>query len=156
MKYKLVNNIITLTNVEVRFNKELWIAYKNEDITLLDVKRFNILDDEIGKLNKKACTMLVTLIAGALIGVEMYLNTLSVEAFNGLSAIDKLGNTFLGIFKGIAHWAIIISAFLELVKAVMKGGSNATEILGLIFKYGLIYSSIYLIPALFDLIRTSF
>lgn len=134
------------------------VAYKNDEISLLDVKRLNILDEEIGKLNKSTHTMLVILLAGTLIGLEMYMNTLSVQALapGGLSAIDKLGNTFLGIFKGIAHWAIIISAFVELVKSVMKGGSNATEILGLIFKYGLIYSSIYLIPAMFDLIRTNF
>lgn len=149
---KLFNNI--LTN-EVTFTHQQWKMYKNKELSLLEIKQLNYLDNEISKLKGKNYNILVFLSASALMAIKKYEDGLCVSCSN-LGAIDKLGNTFLGVFKGIAHWVILIVAFIELIKAIMKGGNSTTEIIGLVFKYAVIYSSIYLIPEVFDMVKETF
>lgn len=157
MKKNLIDSLIVCTNTKVNFTHEMWTDYKNGDITLAEVKQLNILDEKIGELDSKTHTVVATILAGFLTGVEMYKNSLAVTTFANapLSGIDKVGNIFLGIFKRISFWIILIMAFIELGKAVLRG-APITEILGVVFKYGLIYASVFLLPEMFDLIRGSF
>lgn len=158
MKKNFIDNLIVCTNTKVTFNREMWTAYKNGDITLSEVKELNMLDKKIGELDSKTYTVLVTITAGFFTGLKMYQDTLAVSAFAGegaLSGIDKIGNIFLGIFKRVAFWIILIMGFVELAKAVLRG-APVTEIIGVVFKYGLIYASVFLLPEMFDAIKGVF
>ncbi|WP_066892896.1 hypothetical protein [Clostridium nigeriense] len=156
MKKNFIDNLLTLTNKEITFNKEQWKAYKKGILTLEDVYKINRVDKEIGKLNKTAYNLLAFMVAGVVGGIEVYKNTLTVQVSNPVGAIDTLGNTFLGIFQGLGRWVALIMAFIEIVKSIMKGSTNTSEIFGIIFKYVIVFATMYLLPYFFDVVASAF
>lgn len=160
MKRNLMDNLIVLSGIEVSYTQEQFKAYRNGEMTLEEVYKMNLLDKEIGKLNKVAYNALLFMVAGAVGAIEAYknMNPACAPVFAGdpMSAINTLGDTFLGIFQGVGRWVALIMAFIELIKAIMKGSSNTSEIFGIIFKYVLIYASMFLIPWFFDVVKGAF
>lgn len=156
MKKNFINNLLILTNRQITFNAEQWRAYKNGILTLDDIYKINLVDKEISKLNKTAYNVLAFMVAGVVGVIEAYQNTLTVQVSNPIGAIDTLGNTFLGIFQGLGRWIVLIMAFIEIVKAVMKGSSSTSEIFGIIFKYVVIFATMFLLPYFFDVVASAF
>lgn len=156
MKKNLKDSLLILTKKEVTFNGEQWKAYKEGVVTLDDVYKINLVDKEIGKLNKIAYNALAFMVAGAVGAIELYKNTLTVQVSNPIGGIDVLGNTFLGIFQGLGRWVALIMAFIEIIKSLMKGSTNTSEIFGIIFKYVLVFATMYLLPYFFDVVAGSF
>lgn len=156
MKKNFINNLLILTNRQITFNAEQWRAYKNGILTLDDIYKINLVDKEISKLNKTAYNVLAFMVAGVVGVIEAYQNTLTVQVSNPIGAIDTLGNTFLGIFQGLGRWIVLIMAFIEIVKAVMKGSSSTSEIFGIIFKYVIIFATMFLLPYFFDVVASAF
>jgi uncharacterized membrane protein len=156
MKKSFIDSLLIVTNTEVTFNPEQWKAYNEGILTLDDVYRINRVDKEIGKLNKTAYDLLAFLIAGVVGGIEAYKNTLTVQTSNPINAIDTLGNTFLNIFQGLGRWVALIMAFIEIVKSIMKGSTSTSEIFGIIFKYVIVFATMYLLPYFFDVVASAF
>lgn len=161
MKKNYMDTILTLSNAQITFTGAQWKAYSNGELSLEDVYRINLVDKEIGKLNKVAYNALLFMVAGTIGAIEAYknMNPACAPVFannDPMSAINTLGSTFLGIFQGLGRWVILIMAFIELIKAVMKGSSNTSEIFGIIFKYVLIYASMFLTPWFFDVVAGAF
>lgn len=156
MKKNLIDNLLILTNREITFNKEQWKAYKEGILTLEDVYKINLVDKEIGKLNKTAYNLLAFMVAGLVGGIEAYKNTLTVQVSNPVGAIDTLGNTFLNIFQGLGRCVTLIMAFIEIIKSIMKGSTNTSEIFGIIFKYVIVFATMYLLPYFFDVVASAF
>ena len=164
MKRNLMDSLIRVANIEVTFTQEQFRGYRNGELTLEDVYKINLVNKEIGKLNKVAYNSLLFLVAGTVGTIEAYkkMNT-SIPVFNNtlmvgnpIGAIDTLGNTFLGIFQGLGRWVTLIMAFIEIVKAVMKGSSSTSEIFGIIFKYVIIFATMFLLPYFFDVVAGAF
>lgn len=156
MKKNFIDSLIILTNREVTFNTEQWKGYNEGILTLEDVYRINLVDKEIGKLNKTAYNLLAFMVAGAVGVIEAYKNTLTVTTSNPIGSIDNLGNVFLGIFQGLGRWVILIMAFIEIIKAVMKGSSSTSEIFGIVFKYVIVFATMFLLPYFFDVVAGAF
>ena len=156
MKKNLIDSLITVSNIKVNFTVEQWKAYSSGLLSLEDVYRINRIDKEIGKLGKTSYNILLVLLASSIGVIKAYENTLTVVVNNPMEAIDVLGTTFLNVFKGVGYWITLIMAFIELIKSIMKGSSNTTEIFGIVFKYVLIYATMFLIPWFFDLIKMAF
>lgn len=156
MKKNLKDSLLILTKKEVTFNGEQWKSYKEGVLTLDDVYKINLVDKEIGKLNKTAYNALAFIVAGVVGAIEVYKNTLTVQVSNPIGGIDVLGNTFLGIFQGLGRWVALIMAFIEIIKSLMKGSTNTSEIFGIIFKYVLVFATMYLLPYFFDVVAGSF
>lgn len=156
MKKNLIDRLIVASNIKVNFTAEQWKAYNSGVLSLEDVYRINRIDKEIGKLGKTSYNILLVLLASSIGVIKAYENTLTVVVNNPMEAIDALGTTFLNVFKGVGYWIALIMAFIELIKSIMKGSSNTTEIFGIVFKYVLIYATMFLVPWFFDLIKLSF
>lgn len=156
MKKNFIDSLITLTNIQVTFNKDQWTAYEEGTLSLTDVYKMNLVDKEIGKLNRTAYNLLVFMVAGAVGAIEIYKNTLTIEVANPVGAIDTLGYTFLNIFQGLGRWVALIMAFIEIVKAIMKGSTSTSEIFGIIFKYVIVFATMYLLPYFFDVVAGAF
>jgi hypothetical protein len=156
MKKNFLDNLITLTNVEVTFTSEQWKTYKQGRVTLSEVHKMNLVDKEIGKLNRTAYNLLIFMVAGVIGAIEIYKNTLTVPVSNPVGAIDVLGNTFLNIFQGLGRWVTLIMAFIEIVKSIMKGSTSTSEIFGIIFKYVIVFATMFLLPYFFDVVASAF
>lgn len=75
-------------------------------------------------------------------------------AGNPLEKIDEAGLVFFGIIKKMSYWLCLIGCVLEILKIVMNGQSK--DVGRIIIKYLLIFSTLYIVPWMFDLIMTIF
>lgn len=156
MKNNLIDDLLTLSNIKISMSRDQFRSWRNDELTLTEIKLINKADKEIGKLNKIAYNTLLVAVAGTISAFKIYENTLTVTCMNPMSGIDSLGTTFLGIFQGLGRWVCLIMAFIELIKAVMKGNSNTSEIFAIILKYVLVYASMFLVPYFFDIVSGAF
>lgn len=88
------------------------------------------------------------------LATAMYLNPVVAYAEADLTKIDGLGNRFLNTIRVGGYWIILIVAVADIIRIAIKGSKN--EIGNAIIKYLLIYSSMYILPLLFDMIREVF
>ncbi|WP_051350722.1 hypothetical protein [Caloramator sp. ALD01] len=71
-----------------------------------------------------------------------------------LSKVDKAGITILTIIRRVGYWACIILALMDIVKNLMEGDTKS--IWETIAKYTVAFTTLYLLPWLFDLIAAIF
>lgn len=93
-------------------------------------------------------------ILATLLGIAMFLNPVKASAAMDYAKIDSLGGKFLSLARAGGYWIIVIVATIDIIKSAMRGGKN--QIGSTVVKYILIYTSMYLLPELFDLIRGVF
>ena len=104
---------------------------------------------EFKKKKNREREILVTLL-----GIAMFLNPIKASAAMDFSKIDALGGKFLSLARAGGYWIILIMATVDIIKCAMRGDKN--QIGNSFLKYLLIYSTMYLLPELFNLIRDVF
>ncbi|NFN06084.1 hypothetical protein FDB50_15375 [Clostridium botulinum] len=134
--------------MEVVMSHKQFLEWKYGDKTTIDIKLENLGIKNKMKLEK-------TLVIGLAIGGFLINHPTTVFALE-LDEIDKLGNTFLEIIRKASYWVILAVAITDICKTSLKGGNNNSEIFKLIVRYVLIYSSLFLMPYLFDLVEGAF
>lgn len=151
MKSKIINCLITFSNVEVTFTLEEWRAYNNNEITSLEVILGHSCNVDVIKY-KKYMTFAVTM------AVSFVLMTLEANAstFKGIETIDNLGATFVGIIQQAGYWICFAKGLVDIIKELLKGGDKADSIGRILFKYVLAFASFYLLPFLFNIIKENF
>lgn len=150
MKSKLINSLVTLTNVEVVFTLDEWKAYKNDEITSLDIILEHKYNMEFYKY-RKFITFGVTLaISFILMSLEAHAATVG-----DVNSIDLLGEKFVHMIQKAGYWICFAKGLVDIIKELLKGGDKADGIGRIMFKYVLAFASFYLLPFCFDLIRTS-
>lgn len=87
------------------------------------------------------------------VGSLMYCQTVMAKAAD-LGRINKGGLTILGLMQNLGYWIAIIMAATEIIKNLMQGDTKSTG--KSIMKYSLGYGSLYLLPWIFDLIKSIF
>jgi len=85
-----------------------------------------------------------------LLGLSLYFK----DAFAATKGIDPLGITLLGLIRHWAYWILLIWCIVEVIKSGLEGESKKT--LSIIMKFVIIFSSMYLIPSIFDAIVDAF
>jgi len=95
--------------------------------------------------NKSTRNFIVVLLASV-----MYAS----NAFAAGKGVDSLGNTLLTLIRQWAYWVILIMCIVEVIRAGVSGDSK--KILSIVSKYVIVFASMYLVPSLFDAIRSSF
>lgn len=133
--------------MEIVMNHQQYIDWKYGNKTSLDIK-FENLGLNSKKLQRE-------LVVGLAVGGFLISHPTIVSGLD-LGAIDKLGNTFLSIVRKASYWIVLILSLTEICKASLKGGSNTSEVGKIIVKYLLIYSALFLMPWLFDLVEEGF
>ena len=80
-------------------------------------------------------------------------NLLCTESVNAAN-IDTAGIKILGICRNVGYWMCLIMASIEIIKSLMQG--NTKGVSSIIVKYGLGYGSLFIMPWIFDLIKSLF
>lgn len=161
MKNKLINCLIEKSNIQVTFTEEQWRDYKNNKTNLLAVKlnnNFNINSIQNSNLlnfninNSKYKKIIVFGITLTLIIISTNIKTYAAANTDGL---EELGRTFVDIIQLAGYWLCFSKGLIDIIKEVLKGGDKAEGIAKILINYTLAFASFYLLPTLFDLIKTS-
>ena len=83
-----------------------------------------------------------------------YTSTVLADTKDATDKINTGGFMILGVMQTIGYWLCIISCIMEILKVVMNGSSK--DVGKIILKYVLVFSSLYLMPWLFNLIKVVF
>lgn len=98
----------------------------------------------------------VMITMGLAVGLILLNSTIAVAGQPNLNGIDRLGNTFLSLVRKSGYWICLVMGAVNCIKVGLQGGDKAGDIMKVIFKYVLIFASLYLLPFLFDLVKESF
>ena len=78
----------------------------------------------------------------------------NVLAATNTGKIDVAGIAILGICRQIGYWACIIMCCIEIIRSLMQGDTKGIS--KIISKYVLGFGALYLMPWIFDLIKSIF
>lgn len=151
MKHKLINCLVTISNVEVTFSQQQWTDYKNNDVSLFNVATNDAFNIDLIRY-KRYITFGVALSLGFLLTTVQANASTSV----GPDSITNLGRTFVSIIQQAGYWICFAKGLIDIIKEVLKGGDKAEGIGKIMVKYVLAFSSFYLLPFLFDMIKNNF
>lgn len=152
MKRNLINGLVELSNTEVTMSIEQFKLYRNGSLSLLEIKIINDLEEEIGWIvtnEKQLYKHIVICIAFLLTTTSMAV----IPRAAGLDSIDSLGNTFLNVVRRTMYWICLIKGLVDVGREVSRGGDNIGNIGKIVLKYVLAFSTLYIMPDLFDLVR---
>lgn len=150
MKNKLINGIVSMSKIKVSMNKDQFIAYKKGDMSLLDIKMF---DKVFNQINKNKVLKLNVIIGIACLLVTLNSNT--ALAIDATSKIDDLGSKSLVIIQVCAYWLCLIMCGVSVMKAVLSG-KDKKDIGEIILGFLLAFAAVYFMPWLFDIVKSSF
>lgn len=167
MKNKLINCLVAKTNIQITFStKEQWDAYRENRTNLLAIKLkndFNIgknfedaekeLDFVINGFNYKKAVVFAMALSFVIINRNI---TAHAATFIGEDGLVSLGENFVGLIQTAGYWICFAKGLIDIIKEVLKGGEKADGIAKILMKYTLAFSSFYLLPVLFDMIKRSF
>lgn len=131
---------LTLNNKLV-FNKEF---YNRKEIR--EANKF------VRNLDKRIYKLLVFTIAS----VGFASTKVYADGAEALRRADEVGSQILNIIQRVGFWVSVIGCLVEILVTVFKKGGGHKEILAIIFKWLLIFSSLYIVPALFKFVVDSF
>ena len=150
---KIGNCLMELSGVEVKMNKDQLRAYRSGDLSLVEIKLFNEIEEdlEVIKENERFFKMLTF---GLAFGLAFATSKVAHAA--GLSSVDELGHTFLNIIRSAGKWIIMLKGLVEVIKEANSGGDSVANIGRTIMTYVLMFASLYILPLLFDLVQGNF
>lgn len=151
MKHKVVNCLIEMANIEVCFNEEQWRRYRQNETSLLGVALENSFDFQVYKYNKYINFGISLSVAYLFMTVQANASTLA-----GSESIDNLGRTFVYLIQQAGYWICFAKGLIDIIKEILRGGDKAEGIGRILVKYVLAFSSFYLLPFFFDLIKGNF
>ncbi len=108
--------------------------------------------------NKKDKNYKKFVISGLAFGGFFISNPTTVMAItitNSTSKINEIGMSLLYICRTIGYWVSIMSSSVEVIKGAICHKDN-NEIFKIIFKYLLIFGSLYFMKDLFDMVKEVF
>lgn len=80
---------------------------------------------------------------------------MAVTISDSMNKINEVGMSLLSICRTIGYWVSIMSSSVEVIKGAMCHKDN-NEIFKIIFKYLLIFGSLYFMKDLFDMVKEVF
>lgn len=161
MKNKLINCLIEKSNIQVTFTEQQWRDYRENKTNLLAIKlnrSFNISPIQNSHSfnfdinNPKYKKIIVFGMTLTLIIISSNLKTYAAINTDG---VDRLGKTFVDLIQLAGYWLCFSKGLIDIIKEVLKGGDKAEGIAKILINYTLAFASFYLLPTLFDLIKTS-
>lgn len=167
MKNKLINCLVEKSKMQVTFSNEQWNAYKENRTNLLAIKLKH--DFNIGKDFKNAEDNLSFVINGfdyskaivfamalSFMIINSNITAYATTTFVGEEGLTNLGQKFVNLIQLAGYWICFSKGLIDIIKEVLKGGEKADGIAKILVKYTLAFSSFYLLPVLFDMIKGSF
>ena len=117
----------------------------SEFLNIEEVGNIKQLEQLAGRILKsKALKM------AAMITITIVLNISPVGAAG--KGIDQLGNMLINLIRNYAYYILIIMSIVESIRAAVSGDSK--KVLSIVMRYLLVFILMYLIPQLFDAIKT--
>ena len=154
MKTNLINNLVSLSNIEVTLTYNQYLAYKSNKLSLADIKFINSFDKELSDISKNP--KVYRLIVGGCAFIMASTSSLPVYADGGLGAIPSLGLKIYTIIQEAMKWICLVKAAIDIGREISRGGDNGSNIVRIILKYLMAFAALYLLPELFDIIENNF
>jgi len=88
------------------------------------------------------------------LGSLLYCTSVMATGGAETAKINEGGRKILSLIRDVGYWIAIILASWEIIKNLMQGDTKSTG--KSIMKYSLGYGSLYLLPWIFDLIKSIF
>lgn len=117
----------------------------SEFLNIDEVGNIKQLEQLAGRILKSK-----TLKMAAMITITIALNISPVGAAG--KGIDQLGNMLINLIRNYAYYILIIMSIVESIRAAVSGDSK--KVLSIVMRYLLVFILMYLIPQLFDAIKT--
>ncbi|GAA0825166.1 hypothetical protein [Clostridium tertium] len=130
-----------------------FLSYERGELTLKEIKEINKADLFIGDLMKDKRISKVLIFTTACLNIA---NKVLASTEDALNKVDSVGAEFLSIIQRVGFWICLIGCILEILIAVFKKGGGKNEVLSTIFKWLIIFSSFYFLPAIFRFIAAAF
>ncbi|MEG2289899.1 MAG: hypothetical protein RSA29_02525 [Clostridium sp.] len=133
---------------EIKMTIPQFLAVQRGELNINEINEINRLDNFIGSLSNKAYKCLVFTIAS----LGFASNRVYGDSGVALNKLDEAGMKILSILQRAGFWVAIIGCITEILVSVFRNGGGQKEILNLLFKWLLIFSSFYIVPSLFRFI----
>lgn len=126
-----------------------FLKLERKQITLDEIIKNNTFENFTTKIleSHKTKRFVISFLASLLYAKKVLAVT------NG-NSIDVLGFKFLGLIRHWAYWILLIMCIVEVVRAGISNDSK--KILSIVMKFILMFASLYLVPELFDAIKSAF
>ena len=125
------------------------LVFDKEFFNRKEIRSVNKL---IGSLDRKVYKSLVFTIAT----FGFITNKAYADSSEALAKVDKVGSEILNIIQRVGFWVAVLGCIIEIIVSVFKKGGGQKEVLSLVFKWLLIFTSFYIVPALFGFIIDAF
>lgn len=152
---KFANCLVNLSGIEVSMNVEQLRAYRSGELSLAEIKIINEVEKDLNFVfENKAILKMVTF--GMAFALTITINAVTAHAATQQVGLDPLGNKLLGVIQDVGKWVILAKALIDIIKDGLNGGDNMRSIGRTIMSHILMFVSLYLLPWLFDTIRSYF
>lgn len=101
---------------------------------------------------KKKASLACALATLALTRINTYASDFNIDNFT--TQVDKKGLQVLMLIQVLGYWAAILFAAIDILKNIKKQDTPA--IIAIVLKYVTIYTILYALPWIFDLVKTLF
>lgn len=148
MKTNLINSLVSLSNIEVTLTYNQYLAYKNNELSLADIKFINNFDKELGKIseNPYIYKFMIGCCAFILASFPSYVTYANVGSNDTSSLLFET----IVITQEIIKWICITKGFVAIHREIKHGDDNGLNTLKTTLKYLIVYSILYLFPSLLD------
>lgn len=149
----IANCLMNLSGIEVSMNIEQLRAYRSGELSLMEIKFMNSLEADLSFIeeNKQIFKILTVSLAFALT-----LATNSVTAHAATRSLEPLGQSLMTTIQEAGKWVILIKALIEIIKDGLQGGESYKSMGRTAMTYILMYSSLFFLPWVFDIVRDYF
>lgn len=152
MKKDFINSLVKLSNIEIPMTFKQYKLYRENKLSLLDIKLINALDEDLGIIENKN-KRLYQILAGCMAFMLAFSQDALVYASNPSSRVNELGHKLFGLIQLAMKWICLIKAAVDIGKEVGRGGDNGGNIFKIALKYAATFAILILLPELFDFIE---
>lgn len=161
MKNKLINCLVEKSKIQIIFTEQQWRDYKENKTNLLAVKLnrdFNTIKTKnlnISQFNIDTAKYKKVIVFGITLTLLIISSNIKTYAAVNTDGLEELGRTFVNLIQLAGYWLCFSKGLIDIIKEVLKGGDKAEGIAKILINYTLAFASFYLLPTLFDLIKST-
>lgn len=155
MKRNFLDNLVEFTGVTVTMDRDQYISYKNNELTLAEIKMLNSIEKNIFDNLKKDKKFERNIIVAIAFFLHLTNTTTIFAAENPTQKIDELGRKLLNIIQVAGYWICLIMCGLMVLRAIMSG-KDKKQIGEIVISFILAFAALYFMPWLFDTVKTTF
>lgn len=146
-----------LKHKHMRMSFEEYFMLQRGELTLENIyfkHKFERFDMHSMLNNVNVRKLVIVSLAIALVFIQYKYNTVDVScAGTGIDKLDSIGYTLLSYAQKFGKWTFLVLGIVNVIKDGMEGASK-DAVIRTIVKYLIMFSSLFALPWLFELIES--